>query len=141
VALFRRKTTSFLFSAGFLALAAVTIWAVVYLSGQYLDNKSASEGIAKCSSKGTAWIATIQNGKISPEHIEASLCDTLKITNKDDQNRLVTFGEHAHHISYDGVTQELLGKSQSLDVILNQRGTYEFHDHFEAAAVGYVTIN
>lgn len=127
--------------AGFFVIAVGVIVAVVYLSEHYLDDRTASKGIVDCKDKGIPRIVTIQNSKISPTHVEAELCDTLTITNKDDQKRLVAFGEHAHHLSYNGISEKLIGKNQNLTVTLNERGTYEFHDHLEAQLIGTVTIN
>jgi plastocyanin len=134
-----KKTT--LVIGSFAVMAAAIIFGVIYLSGAYLDKRSANEGIANCKSRGVTRMVVIQDSRISPEHTEASLCDTLKITNNDDQNRLVAFGTHDHHVAYNGITQELLGKDKSMKVTLNEQGTYEFHDHFEAAVAGFVTIN
>jgi hypothetical protein len=83
----------------------------------------------------------IRNDKVSPAHTEAHKCDSLAIVNLDDKQRLMAFGRHEDHISYDGVSERLLSKGQELKVTLISKGTYLFHDHAQAAVQGTFTVN
>jgi hypothetical protein len=61
----------------------------------------------------------------------AKLCDRLTITNQDPVNRLMAFGIHDRHITYDGITTQQLRSNQSFSVTLVQPGNYIFHDHLD----------
>ncbi len=82
----------------------------------------------------------IQNDKVIPSHIQAPLCDTLTITNYDDIGRLVAFGPHENHVAYDGVTERLVGRGQSVVVTLVQAGNFRFHDHLHDEVQGTFTV-
>jgi hypothetical protein len=79
--------------------------------------------------KHTAHIVTIEDEKVTPEHTSAKLCDTLIIVNKDAKDRLMAFGQHDHHVSYDGTSEKFLRQGQSFTVTLITPGDYKFHDH------------
>lgn len=83
---------------------------------------------------------TVHGNSVTPAHTTAKLCDTLTINNADDQIRLMAFGPHDHHQPYDGVTERTLAQNQSLTVVLNQAGTFTFHDHLDDAAAGTFTV-
>lgn len=96
---------------------------------------------ARCAGKpGPVHTVMIQAGKVMPPHIEAKLCDRLRITNLDPQVRLLAFGKHESHVSYDGISEKLLDQGQSLQVTLGSRGTYLFHDHEDDNARGSFTV-
>lgn len=82
----------------------------------------------------------IQNDKVLPAHVEAKKCDSLTIVNQDNQQRLIAFGRHDNHISYDGVSEKLLNQGQNLTVTLVRPGTYLFHDHEDPAVAGTFTV-
>jgi len=82
----------------------------------------------------------VKNGRVNPIHTQAQKCDTLIITNMDDQQRLLAFGRHDNHISYDGVSEKLLDQGQSLTVTLIKPGTYLFHDHENPIVAGTFTV-
>jgi plastocyanin len=125
-------------------LAGVAIYfGVTSLTNQYLGNRSDNVGLSPtvtCRQKYTNHVVTITNDIIAPQHVQATLCDTLTITNNDDKKREIAFGVHSRHTPYDGVLQEVLAKSQSLTVTLNQTGTYTFHDHFQDGVAGDFTV-
>lgn len=85
-------------------------------------------------------IVTIKNGHANPVNTRAARCDTLVITNSDNQQRLMAFGRHDNHISYDGVSEKLLDQGQSLTVTLIKPGTYLFHDHEDPLVAGSFTV-
>jgi uncharacterized protein (DUF1501 family) len=78
----------------------------------------------------------IENGQAVPAVTRAKKCDILSITNDDPQVRLLAFGKHDDHISYDGVSERQLSQGQSLTVTLVKIGTYTFHDHIDDRAQG-----
>jgi plastocyanin len=94
----------------------------------------------QCKTTKKAVQAFIENDEVHPQNIQASLCDTLTITNRDDKTRIIAFGMHDNHISYDGVTERLMKKDGSFTVTLNKSGTYTFHDHNEEDVRAEITI-
>lgn len=81
-----------------------------------------------------------QNNVVKPASIQAKLCDTLIITNADDHTRLIAFGQHNKHISYNGVSETLLSKSESITLTLGHSGDYIFHDHHNESIKGAFSV-
>jgi hypothetical protein len=84
---------------------------------------------------------TIQNDKASPGHISALQCDKLTIINKDEEVREIAFGPHDDHVPYDGITERVLGKDQSLTVTLVQVGNFRVHDHIHNEVQATFTVS
>jgi len=128
--------------AGGLVVAGGLLVLAYRVAGRALDAKPSAQAAAAapCAHYGAAHTATVHGNSIMPAHTAAKLCDTLTITNADDQIRLMAFGPHDDHQPYDGVTERTLAQDQSLTVVLNQAGTFTFHDHLDDAAVGTFTV-
>ncbi len=127
-----------------LLLGGLTSFAASRFASNYLDKqKEVSEKpfITICSQKFKNHTATIENSVVKPKTTKAKLCDTLTITNKDDNTRKIAFGKHDHHQAYDGVVEKILEKGQSVTVTLNEAGSFKFHDHFEDKTIGYFTVS
>jgi plastocyanin len=113
--------------------------AVFYAANQYLN--AHAEPQATCSQQGETHVVTIKAGKLSPTETNAQRCDILTITNTDDTLRNMAFGVHDRHVTYDGITERVLKKGESLTVTLKQTGHYTFHDHLHEAVAGSVTVS
>jgi hypothetical protein len=125
-------------------VAGVTIYVTTYVTTHYLNSQTGSTKaapVAACPIHGPKHLVKIQDNRIIPQHTQGTLCDTLTITNDDNVIRLVAFGPHAHHTPYDGITEKLLEKGQSLTIVLNQAGTYGFHDHFHDQLIGSFRVS
>ncbi len=83
---------------------------------------------------------TIVNGRVSPAHTDAQLCDTLTFINEDSTEREITFGTHPQHGSYAGETELTLRNGRNKTITLNQTGSYQFHDHLDAEVAGDFTV-
>jgi plastocyanin len=83
---------------------------------------------------------TIKNNTVSPGSTSGHLCDKLTFTNSDNVNREIAFGPHEHHVSYDGVSERIIGKNQSFSITLNKVGKYQFHDHIHDSVLGYFNV-
>ena len=121
---------------------AAAIAGVYAVTTKYLDNQTvaARPAVAACPVHGTVHHAAFRHGVVAPRTTAARRCDTLIITNEDDQIRLVAFGPHDHHEPYDGVTEKILSQRQSLTIVLDQAGSYSFHDYLDDNAIGYFTL-
>jgi hypothetical protein len=119
--------------AGLAVLAVVAVTAVAFGAFKVADGLSDSGKVSdKCGSgKHTEYDLVITNDVIAPNRVKAKLCDTMKITNKDDRSRLMAFGKHDHHEPYDGITERYLLKDESFTVTLNKAGNFLVHDHHE----------
>lgn len=119
----------FLLGGGLMiACVPLAIWLTHSQSAQ-LGNQR-----ARCELKQQkAHLVAIHNDRFVPAQTNAKLCDTLTITNRDAHRRLIAFGQHDSHISYDGVSERLLGQNESLKVALINPGTYLLHDHANEA--------
>jgi len=112
------------------------------LANKYLMSASDADANRCKGRQGASHQIVYRNGIATPHHIQAKLCDTLTITNLDSQERLIAFGPHSNHISYDGVSERLLTQGQSVTVTLIEPGTYLFHDHtdYSLSTTGNFTV-
>lgn len=132
------KGSKFVAFAGLLiVLAAAMVFAAVKLT----DHQTRRAVAGVCPAGGGDHVVTVQNNTVVPDHVAAPRCDRLTIVNKDDVTRLMAFGPHDRHTAYDGVTERLLMKGQSLTVTLDQTGNFRFHDHLDDAVQGTFTVN
>ncbi len=133
-----KKPLTVVYICGFVLASVGIVLITFYLAGRYL---SSNNDPSNCESKKTKHTVTIQNDEVSPKNTEASICDVLVITNADDKLRLVAFGQHDRHITYDGVEEENLRKNESITITLNTTGTYTFHDHLQDEVIGEFTVS
>jgi hypothetical protein len=103
-------------------------------------NRNSVQGSASCAVKGKSHSVVIVNDTISPKRVDAKLCDTLAITNRDAKTREIGFGEHDQHKAYDGVSEKYLHKDESFTITLNETGEYHFHDHFQEEVEAEFTV-
>ncbi|MEK7059583.1 MAG: hypothetical protein AAB971_02400 [Patescibacteria group bacterium] len=104
-----------------------------------VDSKDATK--VKCRSQGQAHVVEIRNNTASPALTQASRCDSLTVINTDNRLRLIAFGEHEHHQAYDNTTEKTLRQSQKLTIVLDQTGTYVFHDHYQSSVESEFVVN
>jgi hypothetical protein len=107
------------------------------------------EGIAQiggeqtgaCSDIGTNHKAIIKDGKVTPIHIDAKLCDTLTFINEDSTVREIAFGPHPSHLVYGGEIEENVRRGYPKTITLNQTtGELIFHDHRDPSVFGSFTV-
>ena len=134
-----KELNSLVIIIGILVAGGAIFFGAQYFADRYLSPDIKSS-IVECSGQHANHDVTIKNDKLSATHVNASLCDTLTITNQDNEMRLIAFGEHEHHTPYDGVTEEALKQGQSLSVTLNQLGNFKFHDHIHDEVQGTFTV-
>jgi hypothetical protein len=104
-----------------------------YLTAQEAE---ANAKFASCTKRGASHVITIKGDVAAPDQVTAPLCDTLTITNADDVIRLIAFGPHENHQSYDGITEQAISQNGSVKVLLNQAGTFHWHDHIHDEVQG-----
>jgi hypothetical protein len=90
--------------------------------------------------RGATHRVMIRDGKVQPESVTAKVCDTLIIENGDDIQRRLAFGEHDHHVSYDGSEGKLVSQNETLTLVLAKTGDFMFHDHFDEQVHGHFTV-
>lgn len=120
--------------AGLVLVVGVGVGSVL-LASMYLSSQK-----TECEEAGKKYLVTIEDSVVTPKHIDAQLCDTLTITNNDDTERLMAFGEHDKHVAYDNVSQRYLSKGQSIEVTLVEAGDYLFHDHNDDEVLGTFSV-
>ncbi|MCA9325158.1 hypothetical protein KDA23_03795 [Candidatus Saccharibacteria bacterium] len=101
------------------------------------NNRAATD---VCTSTGANHVISISNGIMQPQDTLAQHCDTLTVINKDDITRRIAFGVHDHHQAYDGVSEKILHKGESLTVTLIKTGDYHVHDHYHDATEAEFTV-
>jgi hypothetical protein len=135
-----RKQKSFLWIGLATILMAATIPAAIWIT--HTGSAELGNSRARCDRDTHArHTVNIQNDQIIPATTVANKCDTLVITNRDSVERIIAFGPHENHISYDGVSEQLLAKDKSMTITLIKTGTYSFHDHDQETVSGTFTVN
>ena len=119
-----------------LATIPLGIWVTHTATAMTGNTKARCESVAQ-----PVHTVIVKNGIVSPAHTVAKQCDTLTIINEDDRIRLMAFGPHDNHISYDGISERALGPGQSLTVKLIRVGTFPFHDHEDSNVAGAFTVS
>jgi uncharacterized membrane protein YukC len=110
------------------------------LANHYLVQTKATLS-STCTKQGKHYTVAIVQGLAAPANTIAKRCDVLTITNNDNAVRLMAFGLHEKHEPYDGITEKVLSKNQSLTVTLVQTGNFRFHDHLDNSSQGTFTVN
>ena len=129
----------FLGVAGALVLMAATIPAAIWITNT--QSAKLGNGRARCArGPHPSRTMTIRADRFVPDKLTANKCDVLIIVNLDDRTRLIAFGPHEDHISYDGVSERVIGRNQSLTVTLVTPGTFIVHDHADPAVRGTFTV-
>ena len=132
------KKTFYIF--GFIAILILFLGGVVFGSNKYLTSKNKPEDNCSNSKNSTKYNIEIKDDKVLPEITNGKLCDTMTITNLDDKDREIAFGEHDKHTEYDGVEEKELSKDQSLTITFNKVGSYIFHDHNQDEVQGSFVV-
>lgn len=124
---------------GFAACAAIVFVGSLRLA-EYFGNSKADANIVTCKTALIKHQMVIQNSRMNPDRITATACDTLRITNLDYRERLISFGHYNNHKAYDGVTQRALKQGESFTVSLHEIGRYTVHDHEQDEVEGTFTV-
>jgi plastocyanin len=128
----------------------VTVFALILISGAFalvatfqLANRYGDkvDETKRCEFVSKTHEMKINSQGISPDYLDANLCDKLTITNTSSKLRLVAFGEHEEHKSYDGISEEPLEKGESFQIELNRAGEFNFHDHLDESFVATFKVN
>ena len=114
----------------------LAIWVTHTSSAQTGNEQARCQSVAQ-----PVHTVIIKDNKANPNHTVAKQCDTLTIINDDSRIRLMAFGPHEHHVSYDGLSEHVLGPGQSFSVKLIQAGTFYFHDHTDDIVKGSFTVS
>ncbi|HEV7454481.1 MAG TPA: hypothetical protein VGO07_04435 [Candidatus Saccharimonadales bacterium] len=136
----RNKVKTGLILGAAVLVTVSTVLGSVYLAN-HLDQKAAGHSQTCAPGTGVNHRVVIQNDTVTPSNTQASLCDTLTITDLDGKKRLIAFGPHDDHVAYDGVQEKELSKGQSLTVTLVQAGSFRFHDHTQDEVQGTFSVN
>lgn len=135
-----RQQKALLIAGIMIALALVAIGAGAaarfYLGGA----KQQSAAMICGDRRGVSHVVTIEGGRVRPESVSAHLCDELTLLNKDAAQRRLAFGEHDHHVAYDGADGRLVGQGETLTLVLSEAGEFVFHDHFDETVHGHFTV-
>lgn len=120
------------------AVTVATIFGAIWVS--HIESNKAASAYPPCSGKHAVHEVVIQNNKAVPAHTDGKRCDTLVITNLDDQDRVIAFGPHEHHVAYDGISERYLNQGGTFRVTLVQPGNFRFHDHIDDVVQGTFTV-
>jgi hypothetical protein len=135
-----KKLLPLVLIASSLTLGAGVFFLTQQLSGNFLTAKAEAGQAAACTKQGSHHTVAISGDRVEPVRTKARLCDTLTILNNDDKLRDMAFGVHDRHTAYNGISVKSLLKGQSFTVVLDEKGTYLFHDHYQDEIAGDFTV-
>lgn len=118
--------------------AAVLVYGSRAIANWYLSRTANKANV--CTAPGASHFVYIQDGKAAPAATSGMLCDTLTIINKDPKLRVIAFGPHDRHITYNGVTEQTLAENQSMTITFDEAGAFTFHDHVDDTSIGVFTV-
>lgn len=121
-------------------VAVIAVGGTVAVSVAFASRQKPTQ-LQACKTTGAKHLVIIENGAIAPTHIDGKRCDTMQIVNRDDITREIGFGNHEHHVAYDGISEKVITKDQSVTVTFVQTGEYRFHDHFHDEIAATFTVN
>lgn len=98
------------------------------------------EKTGACQGVHTTYKVTLKNGTISPDHVDAHLCDKITFINEDDEPRYIMFGSFEQPEAYGGEDMLTVRKGRAKTIVLNQQGAHQFHDHSDANTIGEFTV-
>lgn len=98
------------------------------------------EKTGACKGVHTTYKVVLQDGAMSPNHVDAKLCDKITFVNEDDKTRYIMFGSYDEPRAYGGEDMLTVRNGRPKTVVLNELGTHEFHDHANPDAVGGFTV-
>ena len=134
-----KKTKVILISVGAFILLVGTIPLAIWVT--HTQSAQAGNELARCSSTmQPVHMVVIKVDKAVPDHVSALQCDSIEFVNESGGIKLLAFGPHEHHVSYDGVSEWALGPGQSFRIKLVQVGTVHFHDHISDSDQGSFTV-
>ena len=134
-------TAKLVISGAVIAGLAVAILGTVAMARFYFGGREQQSAVTVCAgTAGDAHRVAIRGGVVTPESVMTERCDRLIITNHDTVKRRLAFGEHNHHVDYDGADGRLVAAGDTLTLTLSETGEFMFHDHFDEAVHGHFTV-
>lgn len=93
-----------------------------------------------CAENKANHIVTINEASLSPVHIQAKRCDTLTLSNLDDDVYEVAFGPHPNDVSYGGEDHVLLEAGRSETITLNESAEVMVHIHGQPTMLLHLSV-
>jgi signal transduction histidine kinase len=135
----QKRLTMFIRIIVILAGAVAVIVLTTLGASTYL-HKISDQKSSQCKQRGVIHEVSIKQNAVMPVTTSAYLCDQLTIQNNDNIERLLSFGQHDHHVAYDGHVSEILKPGQSITLTLIKSGTFRFHDHYDDSVHGTFVV-
>lgn len=134
-----KRLKAVLLGCGVLVAMVAVVLAAIWLT--HTQTAELGNAEARCQNvHQQAYTVNFEQDRPVPAQVTANRCDTITFANKDPIPRLIAFGPHEHHVSYDGVSERLLNQNQQFTITLIATGTYYFHDHIHDEAHGSFTV-
>lgn len=135
----------------------LTVGGSLFIMGNLYHNMSPDEvtqrlaqeeGIAQIGGSDTGacgelrqnYIVLVGTGRVTPAQVQAKRCDTLTFINESQLTRELVFGAHPVHATYGGHEAITVDASRPESIVLNQAGSYTYHDHNNPQAVGSFVV-
>lgn len=126
---------------GALLLSAISITvalSLVHLSGHQKSNNAVE--IVNCDSLGESYFIYFEDNLVKPKELDAKTCDLITFINLD-KFRLIAFGKHNEHTSYNGIYEQPLKPGDSFSITLDKTGKFSYHDHYQEYVGGSFSVS
>lgn len=111
-----------------------------YLAEKEGISQIGGEKTGACKGNYKNYKVSIAGGTATPAYIEAKICDTLTFINEDEEVHEISFGTHPQDVNYAGQSELEVRKGRSKTLVLNEAGTYQFHDDLTPMLSGSFTV-
>lgn len=98
------------------------------------------EKTGACEGQHTTYKVMIKGDTITPNRVNANLCDKITFINEDSETRYIMFGSFDEPEAYAGEDMLTVTNRRAKTIILNEPGTHQFHDHKNAKTTGEFTV-
>lgn len=106
------------------------------------------EGIAQiggqetgaCQQKGERHHITLADGKATPTHVNAKLCDTITFFIGDTSDHEIVFGTTTNKLVYGGEEKLGLRRGRGKVINLNEAGSFTYFDSKDTTITGTFTV-
>lgn len=121
------------------ALVVLSVIATAVFVVVVMRNDAKSDELA-CKAPGKQHELTLQNDRFSQESLTVALCDTIAVTNLDDQPYGLNFGNHDKHYPYRGYESVTQLQNERVVIDALEAGTFRLHDHYRDEAALQLTV-
>src|SRR3989344_2913271 len=119
-----------------IVIAIAVVGALVLLNG----NKSVQQPNQSANQENTPATITLTDSVFVPKEITVKKGTRVVWINQSGKGATVSSSDHPTHLNYPPLNLGEFGDGSSVNLILNDSGTYGYHDHLNPSSIGTITV-